>query len=229
MGGRPPGPDRRTLWWADRETIDKSPPRLERYDRWGKEVCRIVHHPATLAAKRDAWEAGISGPRLRREAERRGRPFPAVMTGALNYLLCQADTGLMCAIGMTSGVVGLVERFAPPEIRERLLARLTAERFEDAWDGAMFMTEQGPGSDISATETKAEIQPDGTWRLTGDKWFCSNADADLAMQIASENLAFCSNWGIPAGSAEHNSCVQDLIGIRARAEEGVRDEVASQF
>ena len=56
------------------ETIDKNPPRLERYDRWGKEVCRIVHHPATLAAKRDAWEAGISGPRLRREAERRGRP-----------------------------------------------------------------------------------------------------------------------------------------------------------
>ena len=54
-------------------------------------------------------------------------------------------------------------------------------------------------------------------------------EADLAMQIASENLAFCSNWGIPAGSAEHNSCVQDLIGIRARAEQRVRDEVASQF
>ena len=55
------------------------------------------------------------------------------------------------------------------------------------------------------------------------------ADTDLAMQIASENLAFCSNWGIPAGSAEHASCVLDLTGIRARAEQRVRDEVASQF
>ena len=55
------------------------------------------------------------------------------------------------------------------------------------------------------------------------------ADADLAMQIASENLAFCSKWGISAGSAEHASCVLDLTGIRARAEQGVRDEVASQF
>ena len=55
------------------------------------------------------------------------------------------------------------------------------------------------------------------------------ADADLAIKIASENLAFCSNWGIPAGSAEHASCVLDLTGIRARAEQGVRDEVASQF
>src|SRR5262249_58039113 len=54
------------------ETVDKNPPRLERYDRWGKEVYRVIHHPATIAAKRDAWEGGISGPRLRREAERRG-------------------------------------------------------------------------------------------------------------------------------------------------------------
>src|SRR5262249_58861732 len=108
---------------------------------------RVSPPPATTAAKRDAWEGGISGPGLRREAERRGRPFPAVMTAALNYLTCQADTGLMCAIGMTSGVIGLVERFAPPEMRERLLARLTAERFENAWDGALFMTERSGGQD----------------------------------------------------------------------------------
>jgi hypothetical protein len=55
------------------------------------------------------------------------------------------------------------------------------------------------------------------------------ADADLAMEIAAENLAFCSNWGIPAGSTEHTNCVLDLTGIRARAEQRVRDEIASQF
>ena len=55
------------------------------------------------------------------------------------------------------------------------------------------------------------------------------ADADLAINIASENLAFCSNWGILAGSAEHASRVLDLTGIRGRAEQRVRDEVASQF
>jgi hypothetical protein len=53
--------------------------------------------------------------------------------------------------------------------------------------------------------------------------------ADLAMEIAAENVAFCSNWGIPAGSAEHTSCMLDLTGIRARAEQRVRDEIASQF
>ena len=55
------------------------------------------------------------------------------------------------------------------------------------------------------------------------------AEVELAKEVAAENLAFCSNWGIPAGSAEHTNCVLDLTGIRARAEQRVRDEIASQF
>jgi alkylation response protein AidB-like acyl-CoA dehydrogenase len=48
----------------------------------------------------------------------------------------------------------------------------------------MFMTEQGAGSDVGATTTRAVRQPDGSWALTGDKWFCSNADAEVALVLA---------------------------------------------
>src|SRR3546814_14906878 len=48
----------------------------------------------------------------------------------------------------------------------------------------MFMTEQGAGSDVSATATRAEPHGDGSWRLHGDKWFCSNPDAGFAMVLA---------------------------------------------
>ena len=48
----------------------------------------------------------------------------------------------------------------------------------------MFMTEQGAGSDVGATSVTAAPRNDGTWALTGDKWFCSNADAELAMVLA---------------------------------------------
>src|SRR5699024_12185770 len=51
------------------------------------------------------------------------------------------------------------------------------------YQGAMFMTEQVAGSDIAHIETRA-YQQDGQWRLSGDKWFCSNPDADLAMVLA---------------------------------------------
>jgi alkylation response protein AidB-like acyl-CoA dehydrogenase len=48
----------------------------------------------------------------------------------------------------------------------------------------MFMTEQAAGSDIANTLTVAYPQADGSWRLTGDKWFCSNPDAAFAMVLA---------------------------------------------
>ena len=165
------------------EVIDKNPPRLERYDRWGEEVNRVVHHPATVASKRDCWESGVTGALLEREAERHGRRFPLVLRAACNYLLSQADTGLVCATGMTAGVVGLVQRFATEPVRSRLLARLTAERFDDAWDGAMFMTERTGGSDLSTLTTSAR-QRDGRWYLDGFKFFCSNVDAGAIATLA---------------------------------------------
>lgn len=165
------------------EVIDRNPPRLERYDRWGEEVNRVVHHPAALAAKRDCWEHGVTGARLEREAAARGRPFPLVLRAACNYLLSQADTGLVCATGMTAGVVGLVQRFAAEPVRSQLLARLTAERFDDAWDGAMFMTERTGGSDLSTLTTSARERY-GRWVLDGFKFFCSNVDAGAIATLA---------------------------------------------
>ena len=44
------------------------------------------------------------------------------------------------------------------------------------WKGTQFMTEAG-GSDVGAIET-LERRQDGTWRLYGEKWFCSHTDAD---------------------------------------------------
>ena len=49
--------------------------------------------------------------------------------------------------------------------------------------GAMFMTERFAGSDVGATETRAVRQGDH-WRLYGDKWFCSNADAGVVLVLA---------------------------------------------
>jgi acyl-CoA dehydrogenase len=41
----------------------------------------------------------------------------------------------------------------------------------------MFLTEKQGGSDVGANETVAEQADDDTYRLTGEKWFCSNIDA----------------------------------------------------
>ena len=51
------------------------------------------------------------------------------------------------------------------------------------WKGTQFMTEKAGGSDIGRVETIARNEA-GTWRLYGEKWFCSHADADVALMLA---------------------------------------------
>jgi acyl-CoA dehydrogenase len=51
------------------------------------------------------------------------------------------------------------------------------------WKGTQFMTEKAGGSDVGAIETVAR-QEGGCWRLTGEKWFCSHTDAEVALMLA---------------------------------------------
>ena len=162
---------------ARAEVIDRNPPRLEPYDAWGNEVSRIVHHPDAIAQKRDIWELGPQGVRAG------SQEIPTVLGSAFTYLLSQSDTGMVCATGMTGGVESLVERYAPPEVRQRVLPHLQSPTFEGSWDGAMFMTEVRGGSDLATSETIA--RRDGErWLLNGSKWFCSNVDAMAIATLA---------------------------------------------
>lgn len=160
------------------EIVDRHPPELRRYDRWGEEVNEVVHHPAARATKKDVWEKGPNAHRVR------GDSLSPFLGRAFQYLLCQSDTGMACATGMTAGVDRLVDRFGSEALRERVLPRTRAESFEDAWDGAMFMTEVEGGSDLGrAVKTRARRRDD-RWVLDGSKWFCSNVDADAIVTLA---------------------------------------------
>jgi alkylation response protein AidB-like acyl-CoA dehydrogenase len=169
---------------ARAEITDKNPPRLEKYDRWGHEVNAIVHHESALATKRDIWESGFLGLRWTDAVRktRAGKLPPTVNTGFL-YFLNQAETGMACGIGMTSSAAGVINRHAPPEIRDRFLPHLTTMDFDQAWAGGMFMTEIRGGSDLASSECSARKTADG-WRVSGSKWFCSNLDAEAILTLA---------------------------------------------
>src|SRR5690625_4879860 len=103
-------------------------------------------------------------------------PMPPAAKYALTYLFVQAEFGLCCPVSMTDSLARTLRKFGDPELVEKVLPLVTSQDFDELHQGAMFMTEQGAGSDVSATTTIAEELPDGTWSLTGDKWFCSNPD-----------------------------------------------------
>jgi acyl-CoA dehydrogenase len=168
---------------ARAEITDKHPPVLERYDPWGDEINRINHHPTTLETKRDLWDNGFIGLPWSEEVRQRGRPMPPMLSAAFNYLLCQAETGMLCSIGMTVALAHVLEQHAPAAVRDRFLPHLTAMSYAQGWDGAMFMTEVKGGSDLATSETQATY--DGRrWLLNGSKWFCSNVDAQVILTLA---------------------------------------------
>jgi alkylation response protein AidB-like acyl-CoA dehydrogenase len=160
------------------EVTDKHGPVLRRYDRWGSEVDGVEHHPTWLESKADLVRAGFTG-----LPEHAGRPVPAVLTAALAYLVCQAETAIYCGLGMTSGAADIVERYAPATVRDEFVRRLRSLDPDEAWEGGMFLTERQGGSDVGANTTRAV--PDGDeWRLYGDKHFCSNVDAEVFIVLA---------------------------------------------
>jgi len=160
------------------EETDAHGPVLERYDRWGLEVGEVVHHPSWLENKADLVRAGFVG--LPYHA---GRPVPAVVTASRAYLVCQAETAIYCGLGMTGGAADVVERHAPPSVRDELVAKLTSLDPDTSWEGGMFLTERQGGSDVGANTTRA-VQDGDEWVLFGDKHFCSNVDADVFIVLA---------------------------------------------
>jgi len=166
------------------DVIDRNPPQLVRYDRWANEVNEVVHHAATLESKRALWQIGyVSG--FTGDARAKGHAFPPVARAAAGYLLCQADTGLSCSLGMTGGVAGLVDAYAPADVRDRLLAGLRADDLDAGVDGSMFLTERDGGSDLGSTvHCTARDLGDGRVLINGEKWFCSNIDGAAIVMLA---------------------------------------------
>ncbi len=167
---------------ADR--VDQHGPTLRTFDAEGDLANQVTYHPAHRENERLVWEAGIVADSFRPPPDR-DRPLPLAHNLAMQYLLSYADVGLDCPVAMSAGVALVLERFA--DVDGGPLApyyeALTTRRFEEHVQGAMFLTERQGGSDVGATETVAS-RHDGTWHLEGEKWFCSNLDAEATLALA---------------------------------------------
>nr|WP_314621549.1 acyl-CoA dehydrogenase family protein [uncultured Noviherbaspirillum sp.] len=165
-------------------TADQHPPTLEHRTRSGVDQQRIDKHPAYVEMERLAFgEFGLAAMSHRAGVFGWPATMPAAAKYAMTYLFVQAEFGLCCPLSMTDSLSRTLRKFGTPELVERYLPALLTQDLDSLAQGAMFMTEQGAGSDIAATATMAHRDGEA-WKLTGDKWFCSNPDAALAMVLA---------------------------------------------
>ncbi|BBK30603.1 acyl-CoA dehydrogenase [Stella humosa] len=165
-------------------TADRNPPLLHHRDRQGRDRQWIEKHPTYQEMERLAFaEYGLAAMTHRPGVLDWPEPLPPIAKYALTYLFVQAEFGLCCPVSMTDSLTATLVRHGDPALVARYLPGLTATDLDHLTQGAMFMTEQAGGSDVGRIETVARRDGDG-WRLWGEKWFCSNADAGLAMVLA---------------------------------------------
>jgi acyl-CoA dehydrogenase len=177
--------------WAD-ET-DRNPPRLERYDRWGHDISRVVMPASFTESKRAVLDAQTT---LRSEA-RAANMSSSLAMFASNYLLNQADIGMGCALGTGGGMVqSLVAAYAPADVKEHVQAKFDSGEW--AGETAQLLTERTGGSDLGALETTARRSgPNGdAWLLNGFKWFASNCAGEAFVVLAKPEGAPDSTRGV---------------------------------
>ncbi|MDS0476314.1 acyl-CoA dehydrogenase family protein [Natrinema sp. 1APR25-10V2] len=163
--------------------VDDHGPELETYDKYG-DVQNFVRYPTEQLENDElVYEAGIVADAFEAPPGR-DEPMPISHFLATLQLLCYADAGFGCPVAMTAGSALVLERFDDGDL-EPYYRALVSRDYDDLIEGAMFLTEEQGGSDVGANETTARYDEEASrWRLTGEKWFCSNIDAEGTLALA---------------------------------------------
>ncbi len=163
---------------------DRHGPVLHTRDRYGRDEDWIEYHPAY----REMEQIAFGDFQFHAMVHRPGvlgldRPLPAVAKYAFQYLFVQGEFGIMCPVSVSDTSIHLIRRYGSEELKAYLLPRMLSGDLKTLWKGTQFMTEKAGGSDVGQVETIARNE-DGTWRLYGEKWFCSHTDAEVALMLA---------------------------------------------
>ena len=165
---------------------NQHPPVLRTHDRYGHRVDEVEYLPQYHDLMRTAVEHGLHG-----APWADGRAGVHVARAAKTMAWGSADAGHLCPISMTYAVVPALR--ATPELAaqyEPLLSNgeydpvLRAPLTKRGLIAGMSMTEKQGGSDVRANTTRAIAQSDGSYLLTGHKWFTSAPMSDLFLTLA---------------------------------------------
>jgi acyl-CoA dehydrogenase len=166
------------------DAADKHVPQLHQRDRYGRAEEWIEYHPAYRAMEEIAYgRFGLHAMSHRGGVLGWSGPIPDLGKFTLQYIFVQAEFGLLCPVNVTDNTARLIARYGTGEQRARWLPGLLTQDVGKLLRGAQFMTEKQGGSDIGASDLTA-VREGEQWRLWGEKWFCSNADAEVVLLLA---------------------------------------------
>jgi putative acyl-CoA dehydrogenase len=222
----------------DAQRANTHEPVLHTHDRYGHRVDEVEYDPSyhrilSAAVGYGAHTAAWADP----------RPGANVARAATFMLFAQVEPGHACPISMTHAAVPALK--TTPALAETWLPRVLSRDYDPnlrtgaAWGTAsalfgMAMTEKQGGSDVRAGTTRAVDAGDGSWHLTGHKWFCSApmSDAFLVLAQAPAGLSCFLVPRVLASGARNIFRIQrlkDKLGNRSNASCEVEFDGTSGF
>ncbi len=196
-------------------------PRTDHYDGIGQKIEAIIHHPTYEQSGNIIYNSKI--------LERMSKPGGLLEALTFMFLSSQAgEAGHNCPLACSAGIIRVLQKVENFPKKDFYIQKLTAPSYTHNFTGAQFLTEIQGGSDVGLNASVAFQDVQGKWRIKGEKWFCSNANAELILITAryDQNMAGTKGLGlflIPSiledGERNHYTIrrLKDKIGTRSMA------------
>jgi len=171
-----------------RANLSENLPRLDRYSAIGERTEDVAHSADHHLAGQYIYGSGAMS-----ACAEPGQNLLALTLFYLSSL--NGEAGHNCPLACTAGVIKTLQQVGGEELKAKYLPRLLDADYRTRFHGAQFLTEIQGGSDVGANACVATPldRERGTWLINGEKWFCSNVTADLALITARPE-------GAPAGT-----------------------------
>lgn len=145
---------------------------LIQYDRFGNRIDEVRYAPEQVRLRKIFYDHGVVNldchPGWKHEFSIPHRMALAILTNM------NGEGGVACPLAMTEGLIHALRAIGTEEQKERFLPMLTAPDSTSHFMAGQYVTERVGGSNVGANRTIATLQNDGSYKLNGEKWFCSN-------------------------------------------------------
>ncbi|MEQ1805578.1 MAG: acyl-CoA dehydrogenase C-terminal domain-containing protein [Burkholderiaceae bacterium] len=165
-------------------------------DTQGCTLDPVTHEVRTPQGFKEAYVKFVEGgwPALSADPAFGGQGLPHVVNQCFFEMLNAANQAWTMYPGLSHGAYAALSAHGSPAQQQMYLPKLTSGE----WTGTMCLTEAHCGTDLGLLRSKAEPQPDGSYKITGNKIFISAGEHDMAQNIV--HLVLARLPDAPAGS-----------------------------
>ena len=190
-------------------------------DREGCTLDKASREVRTPKGFRDAYAHYVEGgwPALSTDPQFGGQGLPHLVNQCLYEMLNSANQAWTMYPGLSHGAYECLHEHGTPEQKALYLPKLSS----GVWTGTMCLTEPHCGTDLGLLRSKAEPQPDGSYKVTGEKIFISAGEHDLAENIV--HLVLARLPDAPAGSKGISLFVVPKFKVNADGSLGGRNAI----